>query len=200
MNTRNQSIVILAIVVSACFAILGTMYQSAQPAENVSAASAHVTRERKQADPVSRRVLSVYKPAENAPAVHCMGTAVTTSTFVRYCVVDGPTVPSSPVVTITENKRTQETESTVTQPTTETPAVDDVPTVTIDDGGETVPTVDEPSEPSDPAPAVDGNPGNTKPVGNAGENPNGRGTMPLDNAGGNGNGEHGNQGNGGNSH
>jgi hypothetical protein len=39
-----------------------------------------------------------------------------------------------------------------------------------------------------------GNPGNTKSVGNAGENPNGKNTMPLDNAGGNGNGEHGNQG------
>lgn len=44
-----------------------------------------------------------------------------------------------------------------------------------------------------------GNPGNTKDAGHAGEDPNGRGTMPLDNAGGNGNGEHGNQGQGGNS-
>lgn len=43
-----------------------------------------------------------------------------------------------------------------------------------------------------------GNPGNIKCVGNAGEDPNGAGTMPLDNAGGNGNGEHGNQGQGGN--
>jgi len=43
-----------------------------------------------------------------------------------------------------------------------------------------------------------GNPGNTKCVGNPGEDPNGRGTMPQDNAGGNGNGEHGNQGQGGN--
>jgi hypothetical protein len=44
-----------------------------------------------------------------------------------------------------------------------------------------------------------GNPGNIKDVGNAGENPNGNGTMPNDNAGGNGNGEHGNQGENGNS-
>jgi len=43
-----------------------------------------------------------------------------------------------------------------------------------------------------------GNPGNTRDVGNAGENPNGRGTMDNDNAGGNGNGEHGNQGENGN--
>jgi hypothetical protein len=45
---------------------------------------------------------------------------------------------------------------------------------------------------------TDGNPGNTKDVGNAGENPNGNGTMDNDNAGGNGNGEHGNQGENGN--
>lgn len=43
-----------------------------------------------------------------------------------------------------------------------------------------------------------GNTGNTKCVGNAGEDPNGKGTMDNDNAGGNGNGEHGNQGEGGN--
>jgi hypothetical protein len=43
-----------------------------------------------------------------------------------------------------------------------------------------------------------GNPGNIKDVGNAGENPNGNGTMDNDNAGGNGNGEHGNQGENGN--
>lgn len=43
-----------------------------------------------------------------------------------------------------------------------------------------------------------GNPGNLKCVGNAGEDPNGAGTMDNDNAGGNGNGQHGNQGEGGN--
>jgi hypothetical protein len=77
-------------------------------------------------------------------------------------------------------------EPVVPTETPETPVI-------IDNGGETVP--------SDPEqPAANGNPGNTKCVGNAGEDPNGRGTMPNDNAGGNGNGEHGNQGEGGNGH
>jgi hypothetical protein len=50
-----------------------------------------------------------------------------------------------------------------------------------------------------PAPTCNGgNPGNLKCNGNAGEDPNGKGTMDNDNAGGNGNGEHGNQGQGGN--
>lgn len=40
------------------------------------------------------------------------------------------------------------------------------------------------------------NPGNTKCKGQAGEDPNGKGTMPEDNTGGNGNGQHGNQGKG----
>lgn len=64
----------------------------------------------------------------------------------------------------------------------------------------TVETVDKPTRdtPKENKPADSlGNPGNTKGVGHAGENPNGKGTMPLDNAGGNGNGEHGNQGQGG---
>lgn len=66
------------------------------------------------------------------------------------------------------------------------------PVITVDEKV----TLDEP-KPSDSvssAVPTNGNPGNLKPVGNAGENPNGQGTMPQDNAGGNGNGQHGNQG------
>jgi hypothetical protein len=74
----------------------------------------------------------------------------------------------------------------------------DVPTVIVDTPAET-PVVDVPADdvPEVTPPAADdnlGNPGNTKDVGHAGENPNGQGTMDDDNAGGNGNGEHGNQG------
>lgn len=60
-----------------------------------------------------------------------------------------------------------------------------------------VPTPETPETPAEDT-CEHGNPGNTKCVGNAGEDPNGAGTMPQDNAGGGGNGEHGNQGQGGN--
>ena len=89
-------------------------------------------------------------------------------------IVEPPSLPVAPVEPV---------EPPVVTPPTVTP-----PTVTP-------PTVEPPVTPEDTA---KGNPGNTKSVGNAGEDPNGKGTMPLDNAGGNGNGEHGNQGQGGN--
>lgn len=70
---------------------------------------------------------------------------------------------------------------------------------TVDGGGETIdkgglfpPTVDKPAPKST---CEHGNPGNKKCKGNAGENPNSKGTMPKDST--DGNGEHGNQGTGG---
>jgi hypothetical protein len=87
-------------------------------------------------------------------------------------IVDAPVTPEPPAV-----------EPPVIVPTQEPPVV--------------TPPVITPEVPSTPEPSNAGNPGNTKDVGNAGENPNGRGTMDNDNAGGNGNGEHGNQGEGG---
>jgi hypothetical protein len=87
-------------------------------------------------------------------------------------IVDVPATPEPPAV-----------EPPVIVPTQEPPVV--------------TPPVITPEVPSTPEPSNAGNPGNTKDVGNAGENPNGRGTMDNDNAGGNGNGEHGNQGEGG---
>jgi hypothetical protein len=87
-------------------------------------------------------------------------------------IVDVPATPEPPTV-----------EPPVIVPTQEPPVV--------------TPPVITPEVPSTPEPSNAGNPGNTKNVGNAGENPNGRGTMDNDNAGGHGNGEHGNQGEGG---
>ena len=92
---------------------------------------------------------------------------------------------------------------------TQTPIIVDVPVtpeqpVIIDNGGEEIPTEEteqpETEQPETDEPSQAGNPGNLKNVGNAGENPNGRGTMDNDNAGGNGNGQHGNQGEGGHGH
>jgi hypothetical protein len=103
-----------------------------------------------------------------------------------------------PAVAVVETVK-RDTEDTHTPVIVETPATPEPPII-IDNGGENVPTepvvTPEPEQPVQPE--TSGNPGNTKDVGNAGENPNGRGTMDNDNAGGNGNGEHGNQGANGN--
>jgi hypothetical protein len=95
-----------------------------------------------------------------------------TDDTVTPVIVDVPVTPEPPAV-----------EPPVIVPTQEPPVV--------------TPPVITPEVPSTPEPSNAGNPGNLKDVGNAGENPNGRGTMDNDNAGGNGNGEHGNQGEGG---
>lgn len=104
--------------------------------------------------------------------------------------------------TIAQPTKKNAAESSTEPPSTSVPpvvVVTETPVIIIDDGGETIPT-ETPSTPETPDTCNNGNPGNTKCVGNAGENPNGRGTMDNDNAGGNGNGEHGNQGEGGNNH
>jgi hypothetical protein len=107
-----------------------------------------------------------------------------------YCIP----VPSVAVVETVK----KDTDDTVTPAIVDVPVTPETPVI-IDNGGENVPTepvvMPEPETPATEEPA--GNPGNLKDVGNAGENPNGRGTMDNDNAGGNGNGEHGNQGEGG---
>jgi hypothetical protein len=118
-----------------------------------------------------------------------------------YPMPDPYCLPVPSVAVVETVKR--DTEDTHTPVIVETPATPETPEtpVIIDNGGEDVPTepnvTPEPEQPETPEPSQAGNPGNTKDVGNAGENPNGRGTMDNDNAGGNGNGEHGNQGEGG---
>jgi hypothetical protein len=103
-----------------------------------------------------------------------------------YCLP----VPSVAVVERAK-EREQDTSVIVDVPATPEPPAVEPPVV------EPEQPVITPEVPSTPEPSNAGNPGNTKNVGNAGENPNGRGTMDNDNAGGNGNGQHGNQGEGG---
>jgi hypothetical protein len=121
--------------------------------------------------------------------------------YTRGMVLHGQSaaMTHSPCGTPAQDKeREQDTQDTNTPAIVDAPVTPETPVI-IDNGGENVPTepvvMPEPETPATEEPA--GNPGNTKDVGNAGENPNGRGTMDNDNAGGNGNGEHGNQGEGG---
>jgi hypothetical protein len=110
-----------------------------------------------------------------------------------YCLP----VPSVAVVEQAK-EREQDTPVIVDVPATpEPPAVEPPVIVPTQEPPVVTPPVITPEVPSTPEPSNAGNPGNLKDVGNAGENPNGRGTMDNDNAGGNGNGEHGNQGEGG---
>jgi hypothetical protein len=96
------------------------------------------------------------------------------------------TVTVPPTETVTAPPPITET----TTPTPELPTPTPVPPTQTP--VPTTPVVTEP--PATEEPCENGNPGNLKCVGNAGEDPNGHGTMPEDNAGGDGNGEHGNQG------
>lgn len=103
-----------------------------------------------------------------------------------------PTTPTPPTPGVTQTELPPTTEVTSTPDITNTPDPTEEVTSTPE------PPTNTPEPPATEKPCDKGNPGNTKCVGNAGEDPNGKGTMPNDNAGGNGNGATGNQGEGGN--
>jgi hypothetical protein len=195
LNTTDKAIVSLAVIILAIAAIL----YSVQPHSTAGADSTAGT--------PAQQVHYFPRWAESRPAMQndvqssligdCLADRVTGDLYPQpdpYCLP----VPSVAVVEQAK-EREQDTSVIVDVPATpEPPAVEPPVIVPTQEPPVVTPPVVEPEQPETPAteePA--GNPGNLKDVGNAGENPNGRGTMDNDNAGGNGNGEHGNQGEGG---